>query len=192
VHAGEPFFFPIIFGVLAWLGLLLRDARIRSLLPLRRIWPRRSLDLWQRGLLNSRACILLPLPRVDRAQCAWCDGRARSCCSAGRFLTSCGTPPWAQDCLPTAPSCLRERAADAPTCSRFWRTSIRSRRSRRRFLMLVPFLGIRLNVCVNLRVDSVLSRSFGASAAASAAAPLPFVFLSDSFRLILLLKTVIR
>jgi len=37
VHAGEPFFFPIIFGVLAWLGLLLRDARIRSLLPLRRI-----------------------------------------------------------------------------------------------------------------------------------------------------------
>ena len=37
VHAGEPFFFPIIFGVFVWLGLLLRDARFRSLLPLRRL-----------------------------------------------------------------------------------------------------------------------------------------------------------
>jgi hypothetical protein len=36
VHAGEPFWFPILFGVLVWLGLLLRDARIRELLPLRR------------------------------------------------------------------------------------------------------------------------------------------------------------
>jgi len=36
VHAGEPFFFPVIFGVLVWLGLWLRDARFRRLLPLRK------------------------------------------------------------------------------------------------------------------------------------------------------------
>jgi len=37
VHAGEPFFFPIIFAMLAWLGLWLRDARLRPLLPLRKV-----------------------------------------------------------------------------------------------------------------------------------------------------------
>ena len=37
VHAGEPPFFPIIFGVLVWLGLWLRDTRFRSLLPLRKV-----------------------------------------------------------------------------------------------------------------------------------------------------------
>lgn len=37
VHAGEPFFFPIILGVLVWLGLFLRDARFRPLLPLRKV-----------------------------------------------------------------------------------------------------------------------------------------------------------
>lgn len=36
VHAGEPFFFPIIFGMLVWLGLWLRDGRYRTLLPLRK------------------------------------------------------------------------------------------------------------------------------------------------------------
>jgi hypothetical protein len=39
VRAGDPVFpivFPIIFGVLIWGGLLLRDARLRALLPLRR------------------------------------------------------------------------------------------------------------------------------------------------------------
>ena len=36
VRAGEPFWFPIIFGILIWLGLVLRDARIRALVPLRR------------------------------------------------------------------------------------------------------------------------------------------------------------
>jgi hypothetical protein len=35
VHAGEPFFFPIIFGILVWLGLLLREPRLRTLLPIR-------------------------------------------------------------------------------------------------------------------------------------------------------------
>ena len=34
VHAGEPFLFPIIMGVLVWLGLWLRDSRHRGLLPL--------------------------------------------------------------------------------------------------------------------------------------------------------------
>jgi hypothetical protein len=35
VRAGEPFIFPVIIGVVLWLGLYLRDARIRALVPLR-------------------------------------------------------------------------------------------------------------------------------------------------------------
>lgn len=35
VRIGEPFFVPIILGVLVWGGLYLRDARLRALLPLR-------------------------------------------------------------------------------------------------------------------------------------------------------------
>jgi hypothetical protein len=37
-HGDGPFtiFFPVIFGALLWGGLLLRDARLRALLPLRR------------------------------------------------------------------------------------------------------------------------------------------------------------
>jgi xanthine/uracil permease len=33
VHASEPFWFPVIFAVLVWLGLFLRDARIRAIVP---------------------------------------------------------------------------------------------------------------------------------------------------------------
>lgn len=39
VRAGEPTFncvFPVIFGVIAWLGLYLREARLRGIAPLRR------------------------------------------------------------------------------------------------------------------------------------------------------------
>jgi hypothetical protein len=36
VRASENFVAPIIFGILVWLGLFLRDARLRALLPLRR------------------------------------------------------------------------------------------------------------------------------------------------------------
>ena len=36
VRAGEPWFFPVIVGVLIWLGLYLRDPRLRSLVPLRK------------------------------------------------------------------------------------------------------------------------------------------------------------
>jgi hypothetical protein len=36
LRIGEPFFMPIILGVLVWGGLLLRDDRLRALLPLRR------------------------------------------------------------------------------------------------------------------------------------------------------------
>ena len=36
VRAGEPYFFPVVVGVLVWLGIFLRDARLRSLVPLRR------------------------------------------------------------------------------------------------------------------------------------------------------------
>jgi hypothetical protein len=38
VRAGEPLFsvvFPIIFGILLWLGLYLHDVRLRALIPLR-------------------------------------------------------------------------------------------------------------------------------------------------------------
>jgi len=35
VRVGEPFFLPIIVGVVIWLGLYLRDDRLRSLIPLR-------------------------------------------------------------------------------------------------------------------------------------------------------------
>lgn len=35
VHHGEGFIVPAIIGVLVWLGLFLRDARIRALVPLR-------------------------------------------------------------------------------------------------------------------------------------------------------------
>jgi len=33
---GEPWFTPVLVGVAVWLGLFFRDARVRSLLPLRR------------------------------------------------------------------------------------------------------------------------------------------------------------
>jgi hypothetical protein len=35
VRIGEPFFFPIIFGVLIWAGLFLRVSRLRTLIPLK-------------------------------------------------------------------------------------------------------------------------------------------------------------
>ncbi len=35
VRIGDPFYAPIILGVLVWLGLFLRDARLRALIPLR-------------------------------------------------------------------------------------------------------------------------------------------------------------
>jgi len=35
VRAGEPFYAPVIVGVLVWVGLLLRDRRVRELIPLR-------------------------------------------------------------------------------------------------------------------------------------------------------------
>ena len=36
VRAGEPFYLPILVGVLVWAGLLLRESRLRPLLPLTR------------------------------------------------------------------------------------------------------------------------------------------------------------
>jgi hypothetical protein len=36
VRIGEPFFMPLILGVLVWGGLFLRDERLRVLIPLRR------------------------------------------------------------------------------------------------------------------------------------------------------------
>ena len=35
VRVGEPFFIAIIVGIMVWLGLFLRDARVRALIPLR-------------------------------------------------------------------------------------------------------------------------------------------------------------
>jgi hypothetical protein len=37
VRVGDPFFMPVILGVLAWVGLYLRDPRVRSLAPWRRL-----------------------------------------------------------------------------------------------------------------------------------------------------------
>lgn len=36
VRVGEPFYFPVIFGVLIWAGLYLRDSQLRTLIPLRK------------------------------------------------------------------------------------------------------------------------------------------------------------
>ena len=36
VRIGDPFFMPVLLGVLVWLGLYLRDLRLRALIPLRR------------------------------------------------------------------------------------------------------------------------------------------------------------
>ncbi len=35
IRVGDPFYVPILVGVLVWLGLYLRDDRLRALLPLR-------------------------------------------------------------------------------------------------------------------------------------------------------------
>ena len=35
LRAGQPFYFPIIFGVLVWGGLYLREKRLHALIPLR-------------------------------------------------------------------------------------------------------------------------------------------------------------
>jgi hypothetical protein len=37
VRAGQPFFLPVIVGIVVWIGLLLRERRLRALLPLRQI-----------------------------------------------------------------------------------------------------------------------------------------------------------
>jgi hypothetical protein len=36
VRMGQPFYFPLVFGILTWLGLYLRDGRLRELVPLRK------------------------------------------------------------------------------------------------------------------------------------------------------------
>ena len=35
VRVGEPFFLPVIVGIVVWAGLFCRDTRVRALLPLR-------------------------------------------------------------------------------------------------------------------------------------------------------------
>jgi hypothetical protein len=35
LRIGEPFYFPVLVSVLAWLALYLRDSRLRALIPLR-------------------------------------------------------------------------------------------------------------------------------------------------------------
>ena len=36
VRVGEPFYFPIVLGVLVWAGLYLREERLRALIPLKK------------------------------------------------------------------------------------------------------------------------------------------------------------
>ncbi len=40
VRAGQPFYLPVAVGVLVWLGLYLRDSRLRALVPLRKLMAR--------------------------------------------------------------------------------------------------------------------------------------------------------
>jgi hypothetical protein len=35
VRMGQPFYFPVVFGILVWLALYLREPRLRALIPLR-------------------------------------------------------------------------------------------------------------------------------------------------------------
>lgn len=35
-RVGDPFFVQVIIGVLVWLGVYLRDARLRAVIPIRR------------------------------------------------------------------------------------------------------------------------------------------------------------
>lgn len=35
VRTGESFYFPVVFGILVWVALYLRDTRLRALIPLR-------------------------------------------------------------------------------------------------------------------------------------------------------------
>ena len=35
VRLGQPFYFPLVFGILVWLALYLRDLRLRELIPVR-------------------------------------------------------------------------------------------------------------------------------------------------------------
>ena len=37
VRAGQPFYFPVVFGILVWVAMYLREPRLRELVPLRRI-----------------------------------------------------------------------------------------------------------------------------------------------------------
>ena len=39
VRMSQPFYLPIVFGIVTWLGLWLRDARLRQLTPFRRVAP---------------------------------------------------------------------------------------------------------------------------------------------------------
>lgn len=39
VRIGDPFITPVIVGVVVWLALFMRDARVRALLPIRRSCP---------------------------------------------------------------------------------------------------------------------------------------------------------
>ena len=36
VRIGEPFFFPIVFGILVWAGIYLRDRNLQALIPIRK------------------------------------------------------------------------------------------------------------------------------------------------------------
>ena len=40
VRTGQPFWFPIVFGILTWLALWLRDPDVRALTPIRRVGPK--------------------------------------------------------------------------------------------------------------------------------------------------------
>jgi hypothetical protein len=36
MQPGHPYFFPVVFGILVWVGIFLRDEKLRTLIPLRK------------------------------------------------------------------------------------------------------------------------------------------------------------
>ena len=36
VRLGQPFYFPVVFGILVWIAMVLREPRLRELVPIRR------------------------------------------------------------------------------------------------------------------------------------------------------------
>lgn len=57
---------PIVLGVLAWLGLYLREERLRVLIPLRGLWRETAVSAFSASLPAMRISDINPTPRSSR------------------------------------------------------------------------------------------------------------------------------